>query len=274
MSFTLNIAEHELAAFGRISRTSDENPTFEDVRLFLDGKEFDPSILYVCATASDARKVSKAGCHAVFVGPKAGKPAAAATLSVLGDCEALVVFDGLLDVARKYGTWERRMDSIFHTQGSLQELLDVSEPLLQNHVVILDPALKLLAYTKNIPCDDPITVELITHGYHTEDNIRKFKLHKRFAPWSENDGFVINDTKTICKYDTVVKSFKARSAFSLIAVMMCNVVDADGYLLDVFDLFTKRVRYYAERDYPDDKPSGNVVDTFLKDLIRDRKSVV
>ena len=272
MSFTLNIAEHELAAFGRITRTSDENPTFEDVRLFLDGKEFDPSILYVCGTASDARKVSKAGCHAVFVGPKKGKPAAAATLSVLGDREMLVVFDGLLDVARKYGTWERRMDSVFHTQGSLQELLDVSEQFLQNHVVILDPALKLLAYTQNIPCDDPITVELITHGYHTEDNIRKFKLHKRFAPWSESDGFVINDTKTICKYDTVVKSFKARSAFSLIAVMMCNVVDADGYLLDVFDLFTKRVRYYAERDYPDDKPSGNVVDTFLKDLISNQIS--
>ena len=132
---------------------------------------------------------------------------------------------------------------------------------------MLDPALKLLAYTRNIPCDDPITVELIEHGYHTEDNIRKFKLHKRFAPWAESEAFVINDSHEICKYVTVVKSFKTHSSFSLIAVMMCNVAELAPYLLDIFGMLSARIEYYALRDYPHDKPSGNAVDTFLKDLV-------
>ena len=267
MSFTLNIVDRELASLGRVVRAEQGNPQFEDVRLFLEGKPLQPDILYVCDSGASVRTVRDAGCHAVFAGAGDSTPAEAAAVSVLGNSRTLVVFDALLDVARRYGAWEKRMDDIFHAQGPIQELLDISEPFLLNNVVVLDPALKLLAYTRSVPCDDPITVELIEHGYHTEENIRKFKLHKRFAPWAESDGFVINDTKVICKYVTVVKSFKARSSFSLITVMMCNVADADPYLLDVFEIFTKRVERYAQRDYPDDKPSGNIVDTFLKDLI-------
>ena len=159
------------------------------------------------------------------------------------------------------------MDFIRLTDGSIQDLLDVSEPFLRNNVVVLDPALKLLAYTKGIPCDDPITVELIEHGYHTDENVRKFKLHKRFKPWSEIDGFVINDTHTICKYVTVAKSFKSHSSFSIISVMMCNNADPDPFLLDIYEMFVVRLGFYAQRDYPDNKPSGSAVDSFLKDLL-------
>ena len=94
---------------------------------------------------------------------------------------------------------------------------------MSNNTVIVDPALKLLAHTRGIPCDDPITMELIGHGYHTEGNIRKFKLHKRFRPWSEQEGFILNDSYEICKYVTVVRSFKMKEGFSLIIVMMCNI---------------------------------------------------
>ena len=267
MSFTLNIAAHELEPFGRIERTATENPRFEGARLFIDGKAPVSGMLYVCESKAAAQTLMEAGCSAVFVGAESDEPAEAAAFSILGDATALDVFDALLDIASRYDMWERRMDDIFHAQGSLQELLDISEPFLRNNVVVLDPALKLLAYTKSVPCDDPITMALIEHGYHTEDNIRKFKLHRRFKPWSESDEFVINDTRIICKYVTVVKSFKARSAFSLITVMMCNIAAPDAYLLDTYEMFTKRVELYAQRDYPDDKPSGNVVDTFLKDLI-------
>lgn len=267
MSFTLNIAEYELRAFGRVERGYVDNPEFEAVRLFIEGKNLASRYLYVCERARDVQAVRDAGCHAVYVGDAGDASDAQAALSVLGDAGQLVVLDALLEIADRYDAWEKHMDSIFHEQGSLQELLDASESFLQNHVVVLDPALKLLAYTKNLPCDDPVTVELIEHGYHTEENIGKFKLHKRFKPWSEIDGFVINDTRLICKYVTVVKSFKTRSAFSLITVMTCNIADPDAYLLDTFELFTRRVELYARRDYPDNKPSGHIVDTFLKDLI-------
>ncbi len=249
-------------------RTYEGNPALGEVRHYLNAATSDgPATLYICDNEPDAIAAQQAGCYSVFVDPDADKPAEGAVISVLGGESASVVFDALLDIARRYGAWEHDMDMLRLSGGTLQELVDISEPFLRNNVVVLDPALKLLAYTKNVPCDDPITVELIEHGYHTEANIRKFKLNKRFKPWSEDDGLIVNDTHTICKYTTIARSFKARSSFSIISVMMCNVVDDLGFISDIFTMFTDRVEFFALRDYPDDKPAGSMVDTFLKDLL-------
>lgn len=268
LSFTLNIVEHELEPYGSVVRTVGDNPTFDKVRHYLNAATSDGSAtLYVCSSEADVLAACQIGCYAVFVNPDAQAPAEGAALSVLDGETASIVFDALLDIARRYDEWEHAMDMMCFSGGSLQDLVDASEPFLRNNVVVLDPALKLLAYTRGVPCDDPITVELIAHGYHTEENIREFKLHKRFKSWSEDEGFVVNDTHVICKYTTIVRSFNGRSAFSLITVMMCNVIEDLDYLKDVFGMFTNRVEFYAQRDYPDDKPAGTAVDSFLKDLI-------
>ena len=264
---TLNIIEHELRSVGRVVRTHSGNPSFSAFRLFVEQAPLArPETLYLCGTRDDVGKIVSRDCHAIYVNAEDDFPDERAVLSVLQGESALVVFNALLDTVYRFADWERSMDAVRFESGGLQELLDISSPFLQNNVVIVDPALKLLAYTKDVPCDDPITVELITHGYHTEENIKKFKLHKRFKPWAEEGGFIINDTFEVCKYVTVVKSFKTRSSFSVIVIMMCNVVEPNDYLLDVYNLFIKRVEFYVLRDYPDDKPSGNAADMFLKDL--------
>ena len=264
---TLNIIEHELSSTGRVVRTCDANPSFSDFRLFLESASLaGPDTLYLCTTRDDVSKAVSQDRWAIYVNADDDSPDERAVLSVLEGESALVVFNELLDAVYRFADWERSMDAVRYDGGGLQELLDLSSSFLKNNVVIVDPALKLLAYTKDVPCDDPITVELITHGYHTEENISKFKLHKRFKPWAEEDGFIINSSFEVCKYVTVVKSFKTKSSFSIIVIMMCNIAEPDGYLLDVYELFTRRVEFYALRDYPDDKPSGNAADTFLKDL--------
>ena len=150
----------------------------------------------VLAVGSDARRL--AGAHAA--------------LTLEGARSVIEAFTFLQGVFLRYRRWEQELDA------SLQDLFDLSEKFLVNNVVVVDPALKLLAHTRNIPCDDPITVELIKHGYHTEENIRKFQLNKRFEPWATQNGFIINDTYAICKYTTAMFSFKAAGSFSLIVV--------------------------------------------------------
>ena len=212
---------------GRVIRPLEDNPRFSDVRFFIPGNDVRNQTLYVCDQMEAVAAICEQGAFSVFVGPAAldfsSSSSGGIALSICGSLSPMAVFDKLLDVFDRHNAWQRDMDRICHTGGSLQDLLDASEPFLRNNVVVLDPALKLIAYTRNTPCDDPITMELIEHGYHTEDNIRKFRLHKRFQPWMESDGFVVNDSHEICKYTTVTKSFKAHSSFSLISVMMCNV---------------------------------------------------
>ena len=278
MSLTLNIIEHEFAAAGEVERTEQGNPSFKGARLFLGaGCPVEEGFLYICNSAESALELAGRGLFCVYVDEGGAGAAPAAAISVKGSAGMLPVFNLVLDVFSRYEAWEREMDRLAAQPGCLQQLVDASEPFLKNNTVVVDPALKLLAYTRGIPCDDPITMELVSHGYHTEENIRKFKLHKRFKPWSEQEGFIVNDTREICKYVTVVRSFKTREGFSLIIVMMCNVAEPQGWLLDAYNMFAERVGVVAEREYPDDKPSGNAVDSFLKDLlggqIREERSI-
>ena len=267
MGITLNILKHELVGMGNVSIARKEGGSYGSARLYLGESSIaGDDVLYVCSTREECANIADRGFSAVFVEPHSTKPDPSAALSVTGGEGLLQVLNALLDIFYRFGEWERNMDSVLTRGGSLQELFDVSERMLCNNVIVVDPALKLLGYTKGTSCDDPITVELIEHGYHTEENIRKFKLHKRFKPWAQEDGFVINDSYSICKYVTIVKSFKTKASFSLIVVMMCNILSPCDYLYDVFSMFLDRVGRIANKEYPADKPAGNTTDTFLRDL--------
>lgn len=268
MALTLNIVAHELGRFGQVTRLCPGNPSFEKIRMYLGaGKAPAGDTLFLTADAQSCAQVVEQGGYCVFVCPPQAASPAVATLVLATEQDSLEVFDEMLEVHDRYRMWEKTMDTLASSDEGLQDLVDASASFLRNNVVIVDPALKLLAYTKATPCDDPITMELIEHGYHTDDNIRKFKLHQRFGPWAKEEGFVVNDLLEICKYVTVVRSFKTQHSFSLIIVMMCNVCEPDDYLLDVYEMFAQRVERFALRDYPEDKPSGNAADTFVRELL-------
>ena len=159
MGVSLNIMKRELEAMGNVSISSDGSLAFENARLYLGESSIaGDDILYVCSTSEDCESVRGYGRHAAFVDHHATKSDPIAVLSVTGGEGTLQVFNALLDIFYRFGIWERDMDEVLGRGGGLQELMDVSEKMLRNNVVVVDPALKLLAYTKGTPCDDPITM--------------------------------------------------------------------------------------------------------------------
>lgn len=267
MSLTLNIVEHELQPYGHVHRSCADNPSFLNLRFYVGSSEvaIHEGSLYLVSRRESASTLARQGISCLYVNAVDDEPCEDAVISVTGGKSPLVVLDGLLNSFYRFATWERELDHLVVTQAPSQEMFDISTEFLENNVILVDPALKLLAYTRDNLCDDPVFIELVKHGYHTEKNIRKFKLHKRFGVWAKQEGFIINDE--ICKYRNVVLSFKTTHSFSLILVMTCNISEPEPYLLDTFAMFGKRIGEIARREYPDDKPSGNATDTFIHDLI-------
>ena len=268
MGITVRIIIHELEQrFGSV-RLGGAVPKRQcvDVRI-LSERPLDEHMLYVVDAARLETLALSPAERSLVLAVGADVSNAQTGLALATECAPVEVFSFLQDTFTRYRTWLERMDrSIIHNEG-LQKLFDLSEDFLLNNVIVVDPALKLLAYTKGIPCDDPITVELIKHGYHTEENIHKFQLNKRFEPWATQNGFIINDTNDICLYTTAVYSFKAGGSFSLIVVMMCNNADPEPWLLDTFILFLIRVAHYSMRDYAEGSPSGSAFNAFVTDIL-------
>ena len=118
----------------------------------------------------------------MFVGSEDDEPAPDAVISLLGTLDRCEVLNAVADVMYRYAQWERTLDELCFANAGIQALLDASTPFLRNNVVVVDPALKLLAYTKDVPCDDPITMELIKHGYHTEGEHPQVPFEQAFRP--------------------------------------------------------------------------------------------
>lgn len=268
MVITVRILVHELEQrFGEVLAGSlNQRRQCSDVRLLGTGS-CQSGFFYVADAAVAKALSAEGGTDAVVLAVGESAVPAAGQLALRGQATHLEVFAFLQEVFSRYRSWLEEMDRTLIRNEGLQGLFDVSEDFLLNNTIIVDPALKLLAYTKGIPCDDPITVELIKHGYHTEDNIRKFQLNRRFEPWATQNGFIINDTNEICKYTTAVFSFKAAGSFSLIVVMMCNNADPEPWLLDTFMMFLVRVAYYSMRDYTEGSPSGSAFNAFVHDIL-------
>lgn len=262
---SLSIIAHELQPFGCVTvNTSDSTVEVSDVRIPSCARG-DSSFLYVIGDGYEMPSGLEEGCLTLYVGIAGADRKSSLVLET--EKSVIEIFAVLQDIVYRYHHWEQKMDSLLLGGGSVQDILDASENFLINHLVVVDPALKLLAYSRHVDCDDPVTVELINHGYHTDGNIKKFKLNKRFGPWSRESGFIVNESYQICRYVTVVYSFKTESAFSLIAVMMCNRAKPEPYLFDIYRIFLRRLEHFARREYPKTKPAGNMVDSFIRDLL-------
>lgn len=271
-AMTLNILGHELERFGAVRmHTGERSLQLRGVRIWAGALargagELSHDVIYVCAHEG-AHDAPPQECPSLYVRRATDTRPAQGWVELTCDLGLVDVCNAVQGIFAAYGEWCRQMDAALIEGCTAQDLVDCSERFLRNHVVVVDPALKLVACTWDTPCDDPVTCELMAHGYHTDDNIKKFKLNKRFAPWSTTDGFIVNDSYKICKYVTAVYSFKAEAGFSLIAVMMCNNAAFKPWLRDTFGLFLRRLACLSRREYPQMMPSGNRVDSFVRDLL-------
>lgn len=169
------------------------------------------------------------------------------------------------EVFMRFRAWERDMDHSLLRNEGIQALLDVSESMLEDHVDIVDPAMKLLAHTR-MDFDDPITERLVRLGYHSEETLQQFKLDGRYRTWAETDGFVVNTEHKISRYSSILYSFKSRGTFSVLVVIICHKLEPCDYLFDVLKMFIERVGYFVETQYSSGMPISNALDAFFRGL--------
>ena len=70
------------------------------------------------------------------------------------------LFNRVQNVFIQLNQWEQDMkDSVLADKG-IQDLLYISEPILKNHVSVMDNTFALIAHSRFRDCDDPVVVDL------------------------------------------------------------------------------------------------------------------
>ncbi len=163
--------------------------------------------------------------------------------------------------------WIHKMHETMIHDGSMQDIVDLCAPVIDNCIAISDSSLMLLAYSRYIPCDDPIISALIKYGYHPEESIQKFREHDLFKLWETAEGIYIDESRETASYTALNKIFRFHHVYFAHAVLMCNRKPPTPGMIDLFQLFLDALAVYIERAWEAKSACNHIYDTFLTDLI-------
>ena len=178
------------------------------------------------------------------------------------------LFSELQDTFVRLNNWYQSMQDAVIRQKSIQDIITLSESVIGNFISVSDSALTLVAYTKNIPTDDPTSLFLIKNGYHSDESIRKFKMQKRFDVWMSSDGIIISDDGKISDYVCISKVFAFNDTYFMHVVMTCNHRKRTPGLIDLFTHMVCILSHYIKRNWEEKKNFNHVYSSLIADLMQ------
>ena len=191
MAYTLNMIKDVVDKYNVVSYLNfdaDHPVAISGIRLYCGPEDLSPDILYVGYLSEIMECKNRTPvflCLRNRVPDASEAPEAMKNLMVVNtNIGVQALFNEVLDHFIKVLQWQDAMHTSLIEGGDIQQLMDLSEPILKNHIAVMDPTLKLIAHTKNIDPKCETTRKLIQYGYHPEENLERFNKYRRFEAWT------------------------------------------------------------------------------------------
>ena len=163
--------------------------------------------------------------------------------------------------------WIQQMQEALIKKATIQEIIDLCYPIIDNYIAVSDSSLMLMAYSRNVPCDDPLCVALRQHGYFPEETIQIFRKYDLFKVWEMMDEPYLDDSMEVAKYPAYHKIFKFGRTYFSHVVMTCNQTPMTKSMVDLFNILIDVLSICMERAWEEKNACNHIYDTFLTDLI-------
>ena len=248
--FTKNIALEVLRQY-RGSHYLDANskPVFRWISLLPDSPdEMSPDMLYACMlSAAMRRNIENPGyCYVCirdrFTDDDEDSKALKNIIVINENRDVSWLFNIIQHRFMEINEWVNKMQAALIDNCDYQCLTDLCEPILNNFVSIFDSSYTLLAYTKNIVCQDPVNIAVLEKGYHTDETLQKFRDRKRFEVYEQEQGVVVSPPGVIAQYEIVTKWCRYGGELRLQVVMECNRTPLSLAAVDLFEIFMEYIQ--------------------------------
>lgn len=180
------------------------------------------------------------------------------------------IFARLQDLFYTVNEWVSTMRRYAYEKRPLQEILELSEPVIGNFISISDSALSLICYTRHIPVDDPVNVKLLANGFHPEETITAFREQGLFETWDRSVGLLMNTGRKLSPYDICSKVFRLHNTYYIHMVMTCNHRPLTPGLADLFQMLADVLSLYIKQDWQQYSYTRHDYDSLLIELVEDR----
>lgn len=144
------------------------------------------------------------------------------------------------------GRWVDSLRTALLQGSSYQGLLDCSEAVLGNFVSLSDSEFRLMAYTRSIPIDDPVSQEVVRLGYHPASTIELFRRHNALRDWEVQTRVEVKPA-VMTRYPTLDYVFRSFGSYFVHVVMQCNNRPPTPALRDAFQLLVDHVDHVVRQ---------------------------
>ena len=248
--FTKNIVLEALRPYrGSHYLDMDINPEFRWISM-LPGSpdEMEPSILYVCFLSAAMRcNLENPGYYYLCIRDRFSE-----------DDEDAEALKGIFVINENHDTswlynvmqrrfieisvWVKKMRIALIDYCDFQRLIDLSEPILNNFVAILDSSHKLVAFSKNTECHNLINVSLVEKGFHTDQVLKKLGETRRYEIYEQEQGVIISPPiESFANYEAVTKTFHYGGEWLFLVAMECSITPLSPCIIDLFEIFTENL---------------------------------
>jgi hypothetical protein len=253
MEISLALIIDELGLDADVRVPEGLNPKFRMVELFIPGEtRFSPDELLVCPL-TEALAVENSGgayflcCRDDQEAPEdESLPQGIAV--VRGDVGLRELFNRVLRVFATVAEWITAMEQSVSKRNGLQELLDLSEPIFRNFIIIQDSTFKLVCYTKNIEIPSAVMGRLVRFGYHPPETMVLFRKHRRLEQFNTVTDILISRDRATSVYDIVKKSFHLGGSVFIMVVMDCCGKPANKAVIELFGMLVRYIKSYTDLD--------------------------
>lgn len=152
------------------------------------------------------------------------------------------VFNDLLGLDSLLQNWERGMIQAMGDGPSLQRLLELSEPVLGNPIVVLDPAFQVLGCIKSFETDDLVFKELMDLGYITQNTFNTLKENGCFTEDHYTGNTLVLPPSKIKAYtSTLTAILDGTTVRYLVLMLYCNTSFSPGHFA-LFQFLLEKIR--------------------------------
>ena len=241
---------------------------FERISLLLDN--ITKKRLYVCAL-SELLEYNKSKDGGFFIcvrdQPFSEKEESLIhTIVVCSDVTKSQLFTELQEIFYQILEWQINMAEAMAGGCGLQEILEMSKPIIGNYIAVNDAAFRMIGNTANIECDDPLSQKMIESGFHPESTFELFRKTNRFEFWEKTD-YYIETGHLFSPYTLVGRIFRIKNSYVAHAVMTCNNCDATPRNLDLYEILCGYIAKFAAKDWENRDVKMLIYNSFLIDLI-------
>lgn len=186
------------------------------------------------------------------------------------DADLSIVFNEIINALYEIDSWNNAMQTAIYQNKGLQDLVNISENIIGEHIDILDENFKLLSYTKNIPTVDPITNELIERGAHSKEVIEKFYCERIIEEFETSKDLIIVNESDFTDFNVVIKVLHINKCRELFVVLLLDKHEIVQGYLDLFSIFLDNIDKYCVKAFYSTEEYGDLYN-LISDLLEGYK---